>query len=252
MNTIFAHRGLPKITPENTLASFVKCGEIDSLNWIEIDIAITADEELIIIHDDFLDRTTNMTGEVSKSCYEDIKNASAGLWFGEQYNNETVPTFKQLINIINKYDLNVNIELKGVTGNNSLSQSKKLIQLLKEDLGLLNDNIKVLISSFNFTLLKLAQESLPEVERAVLFEEHAFYPDWQSIVDYLESQTIHIEDKGLTKAKVNHIITQGYTLNVWTVNDKGRANELFNWGVNGIFTDIANELLHLSSKETVH
>ena len=82
MNTIFAHRGLPKITPENTLASFVKCGEIDSLNWIEIDIAITADEELIIIHDDFLDRTTNTTGEVSKSYYEDIKNASAGLWFG--------------------------------------------------------------------------------------------------------------------------------------------------------------------------
>ncbi|MDN6067676.1 MAG: glycerophosphoryl diester phosphodiesterase, partial [Staphylococcus equorum] len=68
---------------------------------------------------------------------------------------------------------------------------------------------------------------------------------------YLGSKTIHIEDKGLTKEKVNHIITQGYTLNVWTVNDKGRANELFNWGVNGIFTDIANELLHLSSEETV-
>lgn len=252
MSTIFAHRGLPNIAPENTLSSFIKVGETHGLNWIEIDVAITKDNELIVIHDDFLDRTTNMTGEVSNSYYEDIKKASAGQWFSNQYTKEPVPTFKQLAKVINEYNLNVNIELKGVTGNNSFHQSKALITLLSKEITLLNDNIQILISSFNFTLLKLSQASLPDIERAALFEEHSFYPDWQSIVDYLDIKIIHLEDKKLTREKVSYIINQGYKLNIWTVNDIARANELFNWGVNGIFTDSADKLAHLNNKGMVN
>ncbi len=78
MFTIYGHRGLPSKAPENTLASYKKAADIPGLKWIELDVAITKDEQLVIIHDDFLDRTTDMTGEVTQLDYMDIKNASTG------------------------------------------------------------------------------------------------------------------------------------------------------------------------------
>jgi glycerophosphoryl diester phosphodiesterase len=249
MRKIFAHRGLPTIAPENTLASFQKCSEIKNLDWIELDIAITADEELIVIHDDFFDRTTNIKGEISNSNYRDIKNASAGFWFSEIYKDEKIPTFRDIVRLVNEHNLNINIELKGVTGQNGYPLSIKMIELIKKELKYLNNNIEILISSFNFILLKLSQEILPDIPRALLYENHAFYPDWKTISEYCGSKTIHLEDKGLTQFKVQEIVNNGYELNVWTVNDKCRANELFQWGVNGIFTDVAHELIHLSRTE---
>lgn len=73
MFTIYGHRGLLSKAPENTLASYKKAADIPGLKWIELDVAITKDEQLVIIHDDFLDRTTDMTGEVTQLDYMDIK-----------------------------------------------------------------------------------------------------------------------------------------------------------------------------------
>ena len=57
--------------------------EVEGINWLELDVAITKDEQLIIIHDDYLERTTNMSGEITELNYDEIKDASAGSWFGE-------------------------------------------------------------------------------------------------------------------------------------------------------------------------
>ena len=82
MLTVYGHRGLPSKAPENTIASF-KALQVEGINWLELDVAITKDEQLIIIHDDYLERTTNMSGEITELNYDEIKDASAGSWFGE-------------------------------------------------------------------------------------------------------------------------------------------------------------------------
>ena len=64
MLTVYGHRGLPSKAPENTIASFKAASEVEGINWLELDVAITKDEQLIIIHDDYLERTTNMSGEI--------------------------------------------------------------------------------------------------------------------------------------------------------------------------------------------
>ncbi|ARJ52039.1 glycerophosphodiester phosphodiesterase family protein [Staphylococcus lutrae] len=244
MTTIFAHRGLPSQAPENTLASFDLARKIEGVKWIEFDLAITEDEVLIVIHDDDLERTTNTYGEVSQTRYAVIQEASAGAWYHPKYENERILTFEELVVFANRFQMNLNIELKGVTGPNGSLLSERMLQLLQKQIKQLNPDIEVLISSFNFALLKLAEQYLPQYKRAVLFERCAFYNDWRTIVDYCGSSIVHLEDIDITRELVTEIKTSGYTLNMWTVNDKDRANMLINWGVDGLFTDNADQLTH--------
>ena len=72
MLTVYGHRGLPSKAPENTIASFKAASEVEGINWLELDVAITKDEQLIIIHDDYLERTTNMSGEITELNYDEI------------------------------------------------------------------------------------------------------------------------------------------------------------------------------------
>lgn len=247
MFTIYGHRGLPSKAPENTLAAFEAAAKVSGLKWVELDVAITKDEKLIIIHDDFLDRTTDMIGEVMHMYYDEVKQASAGNWFHSQYKNERLPTFDEIITFANNHKMNLNIELKGVTGDNGSDLSESMIRQVTEKLKKLNSDSDVLLSSFNLVLVKLAQQFMPQYKRAVIFKAAAFTGDWRTLLNYCGSNIVNIEDAKLTKNRVRSIKNAGYELNVWTVNNKMRANQLSNWGVDGIFTDKADELVHLNS-----
>lgn len=245
MKTIFGHRGVPSVAPENTLAAYEAAAEIPELEWIEVDVAITSDEQLIMIHDDYLDRTTSITGEVSETPFEKIQKASAGHWFSGKFTNEKVLTFEQFIEAVNELKLNVNIELKGITGKNGPRLGKSLIRQLTDLMPRFDSDIEILFSSFNIPLLKAVQEALPNYPRAVLYEKCAFYEDWRMILDFCDTKILHLEDVNLTESIIQTIKDEGYTLNVFTVNENDRVNQLFRWGVDGVFTDIAHKLVHL-------
>lgn len=246
MLTIYGHRGLPSKAPENTISSFKAASEVEGVNWLELDVAITKDEQLIIIHDDYLERTTNMSGEITALNYEEIKDASAGSWYGATFKDEHLPTFDEVIDIANEYNMNLNVELKGVTGQNGLELSKSMVKQVSEKLKNLNENQEVLISSFNVVLVKLAEKVMPQYKRAVIFHTTSFREDWRTLLDYCNAKIVNTEDEKLTKAKVKMVKEAGYELNVWTVNKPARANQLANWGVDGIFTDYADKMVHLS------
>ena len=233
MLTVYGHRGLPSKAPENTIASFKAASEVEGINWLELDVAITKDEQLIIIHDDYLERTTNMSGEITELNYDEIKDASAGSWFGEKFKDEHLPTFDDVVKIANEYNMNLNVELKGITGPNGLALSKSMVKQVEEQLTNLNQNQEVLISSFNVVLVKLAEEIMPQYNRAVIFHTTSFREDWRTLLDYCNAKIVNTEEAG-------------YELNVWTVNKPARANQLANWGVDGIFTDNADKMVHLS------
>lgn len=245
MFTIYGHRGLPSKAPENTLASFKKATSVSDLKWIELDVAITKDEQLVIIHDDYLDRTTDMVGEVSQLNYNEIKHASAGSWYGNEYEAEHLPTLKEIIDLANNTKINLNIELKGVSGPNGSELSENMVTQVSEILKSLDSQIEVLISSFNIYLLKLAESIMPKYQRALIFKASGFGKDWRTLLNFCNSNIVNIEETKLTQARVIEIKNAGYALNVWTVNNQLRANQLANWGVDGVFTDKADTLIHL-------
>ncbi|WP_251517162.1 MULTISPECIES: glycerophosphoryl diester phosphodiesterase [Staphylococcus] len=250
MFTVYGHRGLPSKAPENTLASFHAAADIKELNWLELDVAITKDKRLLIIHDDYLDRTTDMVGEITQLNWSQMQQSSAGLWFSDEFENEKLPTFEDIIALANDKKMNLNVELKGVSGPNGPQLSEEMVRQVSEKLKQLDNSLKVLISSFNIPLVHLSKQYMSEYPRAVLFKTAAFKDDWRTIMDFCDSQIVNIEDARLTEKRVKMIKDAGYQLNVWTVNKKTRANQLKNWGVDGIFTDKADQMMQLQDEKS--
>ncbi|MGR3742437.1 glycerophosphodiester phosphodiesterase family protein [Companilactobacillus sp. DQM5] len=241
MKTIFAHRGISSLAPENTMAAFNKTADIGD-GWLETDVSITKDGQIFILHDDLLDRTTNLTGLITEKNSDEVASADAGFWFGEKYKNERIPTLEDVINFANTNNINLNIELKSVVSKNSNELADILVDELSKQIKRLNSNIELLISSFNPIMLLKMQKYNPDLDYACLFEDETLGDDWSLYMQACHSKAINVEDKGLTRQKIKQFKSFGYEVNVWTVDSKVRANELFNWGVDGIFTNKAHEL----------
>lgn len=237
MKTLIAHRGMSSLAPENTLPAFSLCHE-HNVQWLECDVDILQDGTVILSHDDTLDRCTDRTGRLSEINQSDLLSIDAGSWFGDEYIGERLPTIQQLISLVNDKELNLNIEIKSCTASAKLSHLliDNLILALQE----LNPERELIISSFNHLILAEFKKKRPTTKVACLFESHALHDDWNSIIEWCQADYIHPEEKGLTKEMVQQFKDAGIKVNVWTVNNLARANQLFNWGVDGICTDIAH------------
>lgn len=233
---VFAHRGLNTLAPENTMAAFrevVKHG----IKWIETDVDILGDGTAIICHDTTLDRTTNRSGGYYDLQLSDLENIDAGSWFSADFAGERIPTLRELVDYMNETGLNANIEIK--SNENGAAMTRQLIDSVLTELERLRGP-EVIISCFNHVLLAELKRKAPRLPVACLYETCALYDDWKSILELVEADYIHPEDTGLTADKVAAFRKAGVGVNVWTVNDAARANQLFNWGATGIFTDIAH------------
>ena len=108
-----AHRGASGNYPENTLLAFQKALEI-GVNEIELDLYLTKDHHLIIMHDSTVDRTTDGTGAISDLTLTEIKALDAGGVFGEQFRGERVPTWEEALELVQgKVGLNVHLKQGG-------------------------------------------------------------------------------------------------------------------------------------------
>lgn len=237
MKTLIAHRGMSSLAPENTLSAFALCKE-HGIQWFECDVDILQDGTVIVSHDDTLDRCTDKSGRLCDISSTDLASIDAGSWFSDDYVGERLPTIHQLIALANEHQLNLNIEIK------SCSASAKLSQLLIDNLILALQELKpereLIVSSFNHLVLSEFKRKSPQTKIACLFESHNLWDDWNSIIEWCKADYIHPEEKDLTREMVQRFKDSGIKVNVWTVNDLARANELFNWGVDGICTDIAH------------
>ena len=91
-----AHRGFSHIAPENTLIALKKAIEIGA-DFAELDVCQTKDGEIVLMHDETLDRTTNGTGEIWNFTLKELKQLDAGSWFGPQFKGEPIPTLLEVI-----------------------------------------------------------------------------------------------------------------------------------------------------------
>ncbi|MDO4910700.1 MAG: glycerophosphoryl diester phosphodiesterase [Corynebacterium sp.] len=235
---IIAHRGANRLAPENTMAAFRAAHEAGA-TWIETDVDILGDGTPIIIHDTRLDRTTNTTGSYYSLSLADIADIDAGSWFGKEFEGEKLPTLREFVDFLNATGINANIELKSNEAGKEMTM--RLIHEVAKELDRLNPEIEIIVSSFNHVLLYLFKQHAPKWPVACLWETCALYDDWRSILELVDADYIHPEDKGLTPEKIAQFHEAGVKVNIWTVNDRARINELFNWGVDGIFTDISHE-----------
>ncbi|MBF1709106.1 MAG: glycerophosphodiester phosphodiesterase [Streptococcus sp.] len=236
MTKIFAHRGSKGTHPENTLASFKEAVRVGS-DGIELDVHLTKDGHLVVIHDETVDRTTNGTGEIRNLTLAEIKAMDAGSWFHNKYAGEKIPTLEEVLLLLTELGFNgqLNIELK-----TDVIQYKGLVEKCLALQSAKDWPFAIVYSSFNpYTLVEL-KEANPSQEIGLLFESK----EWADKGDaMLEKESYHPDLKLLDWAiewNRNQL-----PLRVWTVNEDTDINRCFELQIEAIFTDYPEKALQL-------
>jgi glycerophosphoryl diester phosphodiesterase len=232
---VIAHRGSSGIAPENTLASLHLAGQ-QGIKWVEIDVMLSADGTPIIFHDDYLSRTTNGEGLIHKTSIEQLKLLDAGSWKDNGYQQETIPTLIEAIAVISQYGMGLNLELKpceGLEEETTAASIKVLKQHWPKDLPLL-------LSSFNYFSLTSARELWPEVQRG--YNVSAIPHAWKSRLESLECSGLHIHQSFFDQKQVAEIKAAGYKVLAFTINNESLALELFEQGLDAVFSDYPQQI----------
>lgn len=156
------------------------------------------------------------------------------------YENEKVPSFESVANYCKINNIWMNIEIKPAPGFDQLTGevvANTTKNIFQNELSSSNpDYTQIpLFSSFSYDSLLSAKLTAPEIPRSYLTE--TIPSNWQTILTELEASNLHCDHNNLTKELAQEIKSHGYGLACYTVNDTERADELFSWGVDAIFTD---------------
>lgn len=228
---LIAHRGASLSAPENTLLS-LRAAKSLGAKWVEFDVRLTRDDKAIIFHDDELDRTTNGKGLVADSDFNSIVKLDAGSWFNQEFTGEPIPTLDAYLQCAAKLNLGVNVELKGTA-----SQAESLAKHVVDSLHVhWSKYLPVpLISSASTVCLQAMRSVTDEYLRGYILSE--WINNWDEITDELNCISLHIEHKQLNLERAQAVKTVGKKLLAYTVNEVSVANELFDIGVDAVFTD---------------
>ena len=148
---IMAHRGFQTHYPENTMVSFMAAVEAGA-QFVELDVTFTRDRQVVVMHDDTVDRTTNGIGPVYRYTLNELRQLDAGSWFDPRFTGERIPTLMEVLEQVTK-QVNINIEIKSYD-RLAREQAGEIEQAVVELVGKTNTQTRVLISSFDPVVLK--------------------------------------------------------------------------------------------------
>ncbi len=228
---IIGHRGACGHAPENTLASFRAAADL-GVAWVEFDVKLTGDDELIILHDDSLDRTTTGQGPVAGHTLAEIQRLDAGLFFGEAFRGEKVPSLDEALVVLQDLNMGAVVEIKPCPGREAETGRRVALHLAAH----WPDSLPPpLLCSFKPDSLAAAMAVAPELARALLLD--VVVDDWRQGAEQVGARAIHCGQRQLDESRAAEVLAAGYNLRCYTVNDGARAKTLLDWGVQGIITD---------------
>ena len=239
MSLIYGHRGASGYAPENTLEAFRLAMEMGA-DGFELDVHMSRDGALVVIHDESVDRTTDGTGLVRDLTLAQLQalDASCGM---EAYKGAKIPTLGEVFDLIRDTRHIVNVEVK--TDEWFYPQIEEKCLALAKEKGVED---RILYSSFNhYTLMKLRQLK-PDVKLGMLFGDIMVKP-WeyaqQLSVDYLHPMKMNIWVPGFSEGAAE----AGYGVNMWTINDEETMRLCLKTGA-GIITNYPDVAIALKNK----
>ncbi|OGT62654.1 MAG: hypothetical protein A3E85_00165 [Gammaproteobacteria bacterium RIFCSPHIGHO2_12_FULL_45_12] len=234
---VIAHRGASAYAPENTLIAFTKAAQL-GMHWVEFDVMQAACGEPVIFHDEELDRTTNGSGRVDAYPYAYLGTLDAGAWFQPVYAGERIPSLALMLDFLKTSKMCANIEIKPFPGH-----EESLVLRVVDEMAayLATSTATVLFSSFSIETLRILRRNSPNSLIGLLI--HEWRPDWEKLCESLSAVSLHVNHVLLTFKRAQEIKAAGKTLLCYTVNDPLRANELYSWGVDAVFSDVPDKIV---------
>jgi glycerophosphoryl diester phosphodiesterase len=225
---IYGHRGASGHAPENTLEAFRLAMDMGA-DGFELDVHLSKDGQLVVIHDETVDRTTNGTGLVRDLTLEQLKelDASNGM---AAYRGAKIPTLGEVFDLVRGTHHIVNVEIK--TDEWFYPQIEEKCLALAAEKGVED---RVIYSSFNhYTLMKM-RHLAPDAKLGMLFGDIMVNP-WeyaeQLHIDYLHPMKMNIYVPGFAEGTKS----AGYGINMWTINDEETMRQCMKYDA-GIITN---------------
>lgn len=266
---VIAHRGASAYAPENTLASFKLAKEM-SADWFELDCTLTKDGEVVVIHDDTVDRTTDGTGYVRDLTLYDIKQLDAGSWFAPEFAGERIPTLRQALEFA-KWNIGVYIEIKDSADDRTLlnnvveaaegnkradrkyyhemfalierseSRNLELTRKVIDEVRRLKMQRHVVIQSFSPIVCAIVKAEAPEIPVEYLGsfgdEGGISWENYLRLGYFFDFDGFNTDKDSMTIGRLAAFQKAKKSVAVWTVNDLEEMKRFVEWGVDGIITD---------------
>lgn len=234
---IFAHRGFSGMAPENTIAAFEKALAAQA-DGIELDVHLSRDGQLVVIHDETVDRTTNGTGWIKDLTLAELKQLDNGSWFGKDYENEAIPTLAEVLERVADSDLIVNIELK-----NTIIPYPNLEQKVIGEVERFQMGDRVILSSFRHDSLQEVKKINPSMQVGALYTCGMVDP-WV-YARYLGVDAIHPHYLAATAEVIAGCHHHGIKVHPYTVNEEKELKRLIRAGADAIITNFPDRLRQL-------
>lgn len=219
---VIGHRGAMGHETENTIASIEKAMELN-VDMIEIDVFKVKSGEIVVFHDETLDRLSNAPGKIEEWHYFDLKNKVV-LDGGHK-----IPLLQDVLKTIN-HQTKLNIELKGA---GTTDRVNFIINSYIKEKGWKTEDF--IISSFKWDELRAMREINPDIPIAILTEKDP--ADAIAIAKELRAEAINPNFRMLTRDNNIAIQEAGFKIYVWTVNDPQDILAMKRFGVDGIITN---------------
>ena len=228
---VIAHRGASSYAPENTIAAFDLALQMGARH-LELDVHLTRDDYLVIIHDDTLGRTTNGTGPVASQTLATLQTLDAGAWFGEAFVGARIPT---LAEVLTRYQgrAHLHIELKGHTAH----LPQQTVDLVRVH-GMVPH---VTFTSFQHAHLQTMRAYAPElpmgwlvgeISAAVIAQAHA-----------LGCAQLCPRASLVTPELVQRLHAEGFRVRAWGVADDALMRQVVDAGADGMTVNFPDKLL---------
>lgn len=225
-----AHRGFSGKYPENTMLAFEKAIEAGA-DGAELDVHFTKDGEIVVIHDERIDRTTDGKGFVVDFTYEELSKFDASAGFAGVYGFNKIPTLREYFELVKPVDgFITNIELK--TSENEYPGIEKAVMELIDEFQLED---RIIISSFNHYSVMRAKAVNPRIQCGFL--ESSWIYNFGEYTKTRNVECVHPRFNSLNEGSVAEIKSNSIRINTWTVNEEEDVERLYNLGIDAVITN---------------
>jgi len=229
---LIAHRGLSARYPENTMAAF-RAAVGAGAAMLELDVGLSSDDRVVVLHDATLERTTNGTGWLADFPLAHLRKLDAGSWFAPRFAGEKLPTLAEVLDLVRgRCAVNIEIKAEAVSPRPEGGIEEKVIALVRDR----HMEEEVLVSSFDPTAVTRIKKIAPSVRTALLYGREIDF-DPVPIVSLCGADGLNMNRLHVTSEIVGALHRAGLFLCVYTVDDPGELKKLISLRVDGIFTN---------------
>lgn len=227
---LMGHRGAPSLAPENTLAGFRAAYDAGA-RWTEADVCVLGDGTPVMFHDSTLDRCTDRSGSVETLSASDLASVNANRQFSDGP-FAAIPRLNEALELFLELGMGLNLELKLHDHVAPQALVDAVASILRNQSFPLD---QILLSSFDFDVLRATKAALPEFPLAVIADD--FSPEVLDLARELEADSLNLWWERLNYEQTQTALQAGFTVNVWTANDAAAVSSMLSWGVTGFMSD---------------